>query len=161
RKATESHQPAVVEYGATRALRLGNSFQSAMNVTRPFATEYSYTDLFSLAMLYRPSTDSMLFLGLGGGSAPKRMWRDFPKLQIDAVELDPVVVDVARRYFAVPDYPRLRIEDEDGRLFLAKTNRTWDAIAIDVFYEDGIPFHMSTFSSSSSSANGSSPVASP
>ena len=37
------------------------------------------------------------------------------------------------------------IENEDGRLFLAKTNRKWDAIAIDVFYEDGIPFHMSTF----------------
>jgi len=145
RKDTEYHQLAVVEYGDTRALRFGNSFQSAMNVTRPFATEYSYTDLFSLAMLYRPSTDSMLFLGLGGGSAPKRMWRDFPKLQVDVVELDPVVVDVAHRYFAVPDDPRLRIDTEDGRLFLAKTDRKWDAIAIDVFYEDGIPFHMSTF----------------
>ena len=145
RKDTEYHQLAVVQDGNTRALRFGSSFQSAMDVTRPFATEYSYTDLFSLAMLYRPSTDSMLFLGLGGGSAPKRMWRDFPALQIDVVELDPVVVDVARRYFAVPDDPRLRIENEDGRLFLAKTDRRWDAIAIDVFYEDGIPFHMSTF----------------
>jgi spermidine synthase len=145
RKDTEYHQLAVVQDGNTRALRFGSSFQSAMDVTRPFATEYSYTDLFSLAMLYRPSTDSMLFLGLGGGSAPKRMWRDFPELQIDVVELDPVVVDVARRYFAVPDDPRLRIENEDGRLFLAKTDRRWDVIAIDVFYEDGIPFHMSTF----------------
>jgi spermidine synthase len=145
RKDTEYHQLAVIQDGNVRALRFGSSFQSAMNVTKPFATEYSYTDLFSLAMLYRPSTDSMLFLGLGGGSAPKRMWRDFPALQIDVVELDPVVVDVARRYFAVPDDPRLRIENADGRLFLAKTDRKWDVIAIDVFYEDGIPFHMSTF----------------
>jgi spermidine synthase len=145
RKDTEYHQLAVVQDGDTRVLRFGSSFQSAMNVTRPFATEFSYTDLFSLATLYRPSMDSMLFLGLGGGSAPKRMWRDFPELQIDVVELDPVVVDVARRYFAVPDDPRLEIENEDGRLFLAKTDRKWDAIAIDVFYEDGIPFHMSTF----------------
>jgi spermidine synthase len=145
RKDTEYHQLAVVEDGTTRGLRFGSSFQSAMDVRRPFSTVYSYTDLFSLATLYRPSTDSMLFLGLGGGSAPKRMWRDFPELQIDVVELDPVVVDVARRYFAVPDDPRLSIENEDGRLFLAKTDRRWDAIAIDVFYEDGIPFHMSTF----------------
>src|SRR5262245_40357042 len=145
RKDTEYHQLAVVQSEDVRVLRFGSSFQSAMDVTRPFSTQYSYTDLFSLATLYRPSTDSMLFLGLGGGSAPKRMWRDFPKLQVDVVELDPVVADVARRYFAVPDDPRLRIENEDGRLFLAKSDRKWDAIAIDVFYEDGIPFHMSTF----------------
>jgi spermidine synthase len=144
RKDTEYHRLAVVQDGSTRALRFGSSYQSAMDVNRPFETTYSYTDLFSLAMLYRPSISSMLFLGLGGGSSPKRMWRDFPELQVDVVELDPVVVDVARRYFAVPDDPRLRIENEDGRLFLAKTDRTWDAIVIDVFYEDGIPFHMAT-----------------
>jgi spermidine synthase len=145
RKDTEYHQLAVIQSGDGRVLRFGSSFQSAMSVAKPFATQYSYTDMFSLAKLYRPATDSMLFLGLGGGSAPKRMWRDFPELQVDVVELDPVVVDVARRYFAVPDDQRLRIETEDGRLFLAKTDQKWGAIAIDVFYEDGIPFHMATF----------------
>jgi spermidine synthase len=54
-------------------------------------------------------------------------------------------VDVARRYFAVPDDPRLDIHVADGRLFLAKADRSWDVIVIDVFYEDGIPFHMATF----------------
>ena len=144
RKDTEYHRLAVVQDGDTRALRFGSSYQSAMDVRHPFETTYSYTDLFSLAMLYKPSTSSMLFLGLGGGSAPKRMWRDFTQLQVDVVELDPVVVDVARRYFAVPNDPRLDIENEDGRLFLGKSNRSWDAIVIDVFYEDGIPFHMAT-----------------
>jgi spermidine synthase len=143
-KDTEYHRLAVVQDGNTRVLRFGSSYQSAMDVNDPFETVYSYTDLFSLAMLYRPSTSSMLFLGLGGGSAPKRMWRDFPELQINVVELDPVVVDVARRYFAVPDDPRMQIDTEDGRLFLAKTDRTWDVIMLDVFYEDGIPFHMAT-----------------
>jgi len=53
-------------------------------------------------------------------------------------------VDVAHRYFAVPEDPRLRIRTDDGRFFLTRTDRRWDAIAIDVFYDDGIPFHMST-----------------
>jgi hypothetical protein len=123
RKDTEYHRLAVVQDGNVRALRFGSSYQSAMDVAHPFDTAYSYTDLFSLAMLYRPTTRSMLFLGLGGGSSPKRMWRDFPHLQIDVVELDPVVVDVARRFFALPDDPRLRIENKDGRLFLAGTDR--------------------------------------
>jgi spermidine synthase len=146
RKDTEYHRLAVVQDqdDHVRALRFGSSYQSAMDVAHPFDTTFSYTDLFSLAMLYRPTTRSMLFLGLGGGSSPKRMWRDFPRLQIDVVELDPVVVEVARRFFAVPNDRRLRIETKDGRLFLAGTDRTWDAIVIDVFYEDGIPFHMST-----------------
>jgi spermidine synthase len=116
-----------------------------MNVSDPFRTEYSYTDLFSLTKVYRPEAETVLFLGLGGGSAPKRLWRDHRSLRIDVVELDPVVVDVARRFFAVPDDPRITIETEDGRRFLAKSGRRWDAIVIDVFYEDGIPFHMATF----------------
>jgi spermidine synthase len=144
RKDTEYHRLAVVQSGDLRTLRFGSSFQSAANVARPFETQFSYTDLFSLAMLYRPESRSMLFLGLGGGSAPKRMWRDFPGIRLDVVELDPVVVDVARRYFAVPDDPRLRIHTDDGRFFLTRTDRRWDAIAIDVFYDDGIPFHMAT-----------------
>ncbi|HKP18206.1 MAG TPA: fused MFS/spermidine synthase, partial [Gaiellaceae bacterium] len=145
RKDTEYHRLAVVQDGTIRTLRFGSSFQSSTDSAKPFETQYPYTDLFSLSMLYRPGTRSMLFLGLGGGSAPKRLWRDFPRLQIDVAELDPVVVDVARRYFAVPDDPRLRIRTGDGRLFLAKTKRTWDAVVIDVFYEDGIPFHMATY----------------
>jgi spermidine synthase len=144
RKDTRYHRLAVVESGTTRVLRFGSSYQSAVDIAHPFRAEYLYTDFFSLAMAYRSQAKSMLFLGLGGGSAPKRLWRDFRSLAIQVVELDPVVVDVAHRFFAVPDDPRLAIKVEDGRRFLAKTDRRWDAIAIDVFYEDGIPFHMAT-----------------
>ncbi|MGH3131576.1 MAG: spermidine synthase, partial [Gaiellaceae bacterium] len=85
-----------------------------------------------------------LTIGLGGGSAPKRLWRDFPRLRQQVAELDPVVVDVAYRYFQLPRSPRLRVEVEDGRRYLARTDRRWDVIMIDAFYADSIPFHMST-----------------
>jgi predicted membrane-bound spermidine synthase len=86
----------------------------------------------------------MLYVGLGGGSAPKRTWRDFPALQIDAVELDPEVVSAAYKYFALPRDPRLRVEVEDGRRFLATNDGPWDVIAVDAFYSDSIPFHLAT-----------------
>ena len=38
----------------------------------------------------------------------KRFWRDFPQLQLQVVELDPDVVDVAYRWFALPRSHRLR-----------------------------------------------------
>lgn len=144
RKDTLYHRLAVVEDGDTRTLRFGSTFQSAMSVADPYDTVYAYTDFFALGLAYEPDAASILFVGLGGGSAPKRMWRDFPSLRVDVVELDPVVADVARRYFAVPRDPRLRIEVEDGRRYLAREDRRWDLIAIDTFFEDGIPFHMTT-----------------
>jgi spermidine synthase len=84
-------------------------------------------------------------IGLGGASAPKRFLRDFPALRLQIVELDPVVVRVARRYFRLPpDGPRLHTTVEDGRRYLTRTDRRWDMIVIDAFYSDAIPFHMAT-----------------
>ncbi len=144
RKDTRYHRLAVVDSGDTRALRFGSLFQSAMSLSEPYRTVYRYTDFFSLGLAYEPNASSILFLGLGGGSAPKRMWRDFPFLTVDVVELDPVVAQVARRFFDVREGPRLKIEVEDGRRYLAKSDRRWDLIAVDTFFEDGIPFHMAT-----------------
>ena len=145
RKETRYHRLAVVDDSTSRFLRFDASYQSGMFLGQPFRTRFDYTDYFNLALAYRPSTSRMLFLGLGGASAPKRIWRDFPKLQIDVAELDPVVVDVAHRYFALPRSPRLNVDVEDARRYLAqRDDRRWDVINIDTFYSDSIPFHLTT-----------------
>ena len=86
----------------------------------------------------------MLFIGLGGGSAPKRMWRDFPELRLQVVELDPDVVDAAYRWFELPRDPRLAVDVDDGRRWLTRNDKRWDVIVIDAFYADSIPFHLAT-----------------
>jgi spermidine synthase len=95
-------------------------------------------------MAYEPDARRVLYIGLGSGSSPKRLWRDFPRVQIEAVELDPVVVDVAYRYFGVPRDPRLRVEIGDGRRYVAGSERRWDVIVIDAFFADAIPAHLVT-----------------
>jgi spermidine synthase len=144
RKDTRYHQLAVIEDSGTRTLRFGSSFQSETYVDDPFRTAFAYTDYFFLGPAYKPDTRRMLFLGLGGGSAPKRVRRDFPELTLQVVELDPVVVDVAHRFFAVPDSPRLPIAVSDARQYLQRNSARWDVIAIDTFFEDGVPFHLTT-----------------
>jgi len=145
RKETRYHRLAVVDDSTSRYLRFDASFQSGMFLGHPFRTRFSYTDYFDLALAYRPSTTRMLLIGLGGASAPKRMWRDFPQLQIDVAELDPVVVDVARRYFELPDSPRIHVDVQDGRRYLAQRGgERWDVIGIDAFFSDSIPFHLTT-----------------
>jgi spermidine synthase/MFS family permease len=144
RKDTQYHGLAVVDDDETRYLRFDNSFQSGMWLDRPYATRFEYTDYFDLGLAYNPGAKNVLFIGLGGGSAPKRFWRDFPNLDLQVVELDPVVADVAYEYFHLPRSPRLDVEIEDGRRFLATDDRKWDVIALDTFYADSIPFHMTT-----------------
>ena len=143
-KDTQYHRLAVVEDGTSRYLRFDSSFQSGMFVEQPYRTRFDYTDYLQLALAYNAGARRILFIGLGGGSAPKRMWRDFPALQLDAVELDREVVDVAYRFFGLPRDDRLRVDVEDGRRYLSQNEGPWDAIVIDAFYSDSIPFHLAT-----------------
>ncbi len=143
-KDTRYHRLTVAEDETNRYLRFDNSYQSGMPIARPFGTAFEYADYFHLALAYKPDAKDILFIGLGGGSSPKRLWRDFPDLRIQAVELDPVVVDVAYRFFELPRDSRLQVEVDDGRQYLDDTDRKWDAILIDAFFADAIPFHLFT-----------------
>jgi spermidine synthase len=141
---TRYHRMVVGDDGDSRYLRFDSSFQSGMLLDDPFATRFLYSDYLHLGLAYTPTAKDVLFIGLGGASAPKRMWRDFPEIAIQTVEIDPDVVASAYRWFAMPRSPRLKVAVEDGRRFLAKDTRRWDVIAIDTFYADAIPFHLFT-----------------
>jgi spermidine synthase len=143
-RETQYHHVFVVQDRDTRYLRFDSSIQSAVYRQAPYRTRLRYTDFFELALAYRPAARDVLFIGLGAGSAPKRLWRDFPQLRIQAVELDPVVRDVAYRYFALPHDERLRVAVDDGRHYLRTHERRWDAVMIDAFFADSIPFHLFT-----------------
>jgi spermidine synthase len=143
-KDTQYHRLAVVEDSTSRYLRFDSSFQSGMWLDRPYRTRFEYTDYLQLALAYNAGAKRILFVGIGGGSAPKRMWRDFPGLRLDVVELDGEVVDVAHHFFGLPRDERIDVEVEDGRRYLSKNEGPWDAIVIDAFYSDSIPFHLAT-----------------
>jgi spermidine synthase len=141
---TRYHRMYVLDGKDVRYLRFDSTFQSAMELDEPFATVFEYTDYLQLGLAYAPSTRRVLFIGLGGGSAVKRMWRDFPALQLHAVEIDPEVVRVAERWFELPRDQRLEVTAQDGRRFLQTTDERWDMIVIDAYFADSIPFHLAT-----------------
>ena len=132
---TRYHRMYVLDGDEIRYLRFDSTFQSAMELDDPYATVFDYTDYLQLGLAYAPSTRRVLFIGLGGGSAVKRMWRDFPALQLHAVEIDPEVVRVAERWFELPrDSPRLEVTAEDGRRFLQTSDERWDMIVVDAYF---------------------------
>jgi len=63
---------------------------------------------------------------------------------VDVVEIDPVVVDVAYRFFNVSEAnPKLNIYVMDGRKFLEDAN-VYDLIVLDAYSHTYVPFHLMT-----------------
>ncbi|MGI8974832.1 MAG: fused MFS/spermidine synthase [Gaiella sp.] len=143
-RETRYHRLLVVEDGESRYLRFDSSFQSGMWLDDPVRTRFAYSDYLQLGLAYNPSATRILVIGLGGAAVQKRLWRDFRDVEVTTVELDPEVVTAARRWFALPDDPRLPVEVGDGRRYLDRTDRQWDVIMVDAFYADGVPFHLTT-----------------
>jgi spermidine synthase len=105
---------------------------------------FHYTQYLHLAMAFHDNPQRVLFIGLGGGSTPRRFHRDYPTLRIDVAELDPEVISVAKRYFTFRESERMQVQAVDGRIFLQKTPHRYDVIVLDAYYADAIPFHLST-----------------
>ncbi|MDQ7829600.1 MAG: fused MFS/spermidine synthase [Armatimonadota bacterium] len=141
---TAYHHLIVMEQGTVRYLRFNRSIQGGMYLNDPYLSPLAYTDYVHLAWLFHPQIRRVLVVGLGAGSVPKRFWRDYPQVVIDSVEIDPVVVEVAKQYFAVREDARHRIIVSDGRVFLRRTDQRYDLIVMDAYHHDGIPFHLVT-----------------
>jgi len=134
----------VAESGGLRYMDFENLRQSAMLLDDPTELRLRYTRFLALPLVLRPEPKRVLILGLGGGSFPKRLHRDFPDLRVDVVDIDPAVVAVAKEYFQVPEDQRLRLHVKDGRRFVQETTERYDLIYLDAYNSDTIPFHLTT-----------------
>jgi len=144
RADTQYHRVTVTEDETARHLRFDHSHQSAISLDDPYESLIAYPNYMHLAMAVNPDAERVLVLGLGGGAITKRFWRDYPQVSVDSVEIDPVVVDVAERYFGLPDDPRLRTFAEDARRYVQASDDTYDVVIVDAYYADSLPFHLTT-----------------
>jgi len=104
-----------------------------------------YWDLFLLLQpLLGHPVERMLVIGDAGGTIPRAYGALYPQIQIDGVELDPVVTEAGRRYLGLADNPRLRTITADGRPFLASTAERYDIIVVDAYRQPYIPFYLAT-----------------
>ncbi len=124
--------------------------QSGMYLDNPAELYFEYTQFYALGTILIPHAARVLMLGGGGYSIPKWLLAgygglDSAQLRLDVVELDPGMTDVARKYFALPEDPRLRIIHEDARRFCNANQQQYDLIFMDVFNSHySVPFHVGT-----------------
>jgi spermidine synthase len=143
-KTSEHHQIVVTDDGQVRHLKFGDSLQSGMYVADPAKSDFRYTEYFHLAWVVKRDIRTVLFLGLGGGSTPKKFHADYPSIEMDIVEIDPAVVEVAERYFHFRRGPRLNVIIDDARSYLANTAKRYDLIVHDAYFSEAVPFHLIT-----------------
>jgi spermidine synthase len=82
-------------------------------------------------------------LGNAGGTMARAYGHYFPAAQIDAVEIDPELTEIGRRYFDMRA-PHLAVYDEDGRPWLRDAAGTYDVLVLDAYRQPYIPFYLTT-----------------
>jgi spermidine synthase len=86
------------------------------------------------ALLEHPQPHSLLLIGGGANGSLAQSLQHESLERVDYVELDPAVLDLARKYFpnSIPADRRLRVHHTDGRLFLKTAAQTYDVILVDL-----------------------------
>ncbi|MCS7145555.1 MAG: fused MFS/spermidine synthase [Aigarchaeota archaeon] len=143
-RETPYNSLVVAVSGDIQILYLNGLPHSGMSIKEPDRLVFTYTKFFELAVALKRNAERVLFIGGGGFSGPKYFLQEFPSLVVEVVEIDPVVIEVARKYFDVPDEPQLIIHNDDGRVFLQKVERKFDGIIIDAYAKTYIPYHLMT-----------------
>jgi len=131
----------VTEGALVRTLYFGNEKrQSAMFLQHAGLLVLEYTQVMMLSLIFNRQPHRVFCLGLGGGSIPKFLLRACHVSQVDVVELRQAVIQVAYRFFDVPENSsRLNIECADGASYFdgVAQHKSYDLMFIDGFDRDG------------------------
>lgn len=105
-----------------------------------------YSRFYHLIAHYKPDFQKTLIIGGAGYSFPKDYLRTYSQAEIDVVEIDPGMTQIARAHFRLQDDPRMRIFHQDGRMFVNQApDATYDAILMDAFGSlFSVPTHLTT-----------------
>lgn len=127
---------AVTETGPIRSIYADGVILA--NAPDPGAAE----EAVHYALLEHPAPQSVLLIGGGINGAPGEALKHPSVVQLDYVELDPALIQMARQYFpaqaALSSGPharahlRVNVHLADGRRYLKTTDSRYDAILVDV-----------------------------
>ncbi|XP_023366553.1 methyltransferase-like protein 13 isoform X2 [Otolemur garnettii] len=109
--------------------------------------EHHKAMIAGLALLRNPellleTTRTLLVVGLGGGSLPLFVHDHFPKFCIDAVEIDPSMLEVATQWFGFSQSDRMKVHIADGLDYITslagkgEAQPHYDVIMFDVDSKD-------------------------
>ena len=105
-------------------------------------SESHFTYMLSgLALATVSNVNDVLCIGLGVGIVPMEFAHR--AAQVDVVEINPAVVPVAMKFFDLQTN-LIHLTIDDGRHFLNRCRKQYDAVILDAFLGDSSPSHLMT-----------------
>lgn len=150
---TAYHRVSVIQDGPSRELIFGkygfrHPPQTVVDLRNLNWHVAEYTQMMMAGMLFKPAPKRILVIGVGGGVVPRAMEVCCPGAKVDAVDIDPVVLDVAKKYFYWRPSNNVRIFAQDGRSFInwavVTKQPLYDWIVLDAYNDEYVPFHLTT-----------------
>ena len=120
--------------------------QSRLDPLSPLDLLSPYTQAMLLALVWCAQPWRILLIGLGGGRLQMVLHHVFESAQLDTVELDPLIVDIAARFFGFFPDERQRALIADGRSYVRAraAGTTYDLIILDAYRAEGVAPHLLT-----------------
>jgi spermidine synthase len=123
----------------------GRARQSAIYPGHPSHLEIAYTRVATVGLALAPEDGRFLYIGLGGGAMPMFARVTLPDATIEVVEIDPLIVRVAREFFGFRPDVRLAVHTGDGRAFIEQAPPgSYDLVVLDAFSDDEVPYALTT-----------------
>lgn len=139
----------VLEIGDTRVLRL-NEGQGMHSMYAPQIVNFHgpweqvlAAPFFNPAPFDPSKVTRMAIVGLAAGTTAREASAVYPNIVIDGIEIDPLIVSVAQKYFDMNE-PNLNVIVQDGRVGLEKSPYRYQVISVDAYRPPYIPTHMTT-----------------
>lgn len=126
----------VVDFHGERRLMIGNLVQS-ISLENPVG--HKIWGRLAAYPLPEKKDLSVLILGLGGGTAAHIISRKMNPKNITGIEIDPVVVEVGRKYFDLNKIKNLSVVIGDAKNFIIYNPEKYDYIITDTYQGSVFP----------------------
>ncbi|VAW89514.1 hypothetical protein MNBD_GAMMA17-638 [hydrothermal vent metagenome] len=137
----------VWQSGSVRSLYIRDktAIQSQLDVAQKEKLCLQHARAMMSFLLFQDEPQSILLFGLGGGSMIHFLCHWFPDIKITAVDINEKMVEIGKKYFPLPETPRIKIEIADASTYLKKKKQKQvDVIFIDVHGGDRLPGFLRT-----------------
>lgn len=140
---TTMYHVRITEVGNLKKMYIDNALSSRYSEgvnSLSFEKYYKYYDL----MFWNKRVKEVVMVGGAGMTYPKYALDKYPGLFMDVIEIDPGMEKIAEKYLGYVKSTQIKVINGDGRVYFQNNKKKYDAILVDAFLGDTIPFHLVT-----------------